>query len=113
MSGFRLAGTLWIIAGLSSAALLIFVLDNPLFIALMAGGAIVGLSIGRLLIARPGPGVVRWSNVAGVAWLIAFGALALTQLDKPIGQLFSGVWITVFGVGGALAAYRRREEASA
>jgi hypothetical protein len=47
---------------------------------------------------------VRWSNVAGVAWLIAFGALTLTQLDKPIGQLFSGVWLTGFGVAGALVA---------
>jgi hypothetical protein len=56
----------------SSAAILTFALDNPLFIALMAGGAIVGLSIGTLPIARPGPSVERWSNLAGVAWLIAF-----------------------------------------
>ena len=112
MSGFRVAGALWIVAGLSSAALLIFVLDNPLFIALMAGGAIVGLSIATLLIVRPGRDVVRWSNLAGVAWLIAYGGLTLTQLDKPIGQLFSALWVTGFGVAGALVAYRRREEAS-
>jgi hypothetical protein len=113
MGGFRLAGALWIIAGLSSAGLLIFVLDNPVFIALMAGGAIVGLSLGVLLFTRPGPRVVRWSNLAGVAWLIAFGGVSLTQLDRPIGQLFSVLWLTGFGVAAALVAYRRREEASA
>jgi len=112
MSAFRVAGALWIIAGLSSAALLVFVLDNPLFIALMAGGAIVGLAIGALLIARAGADVMRWSNIAGVAWLIAFGGVTFTQLDKPIGQLFSVVWLTAFGVAGALVAYRGRGEAS-
>jgi hypothetical protein len=110
--GFRIAGALWIIAGLSSAALLIFVLDNPVFIALMAGGAIVGLSLGILLITRASPDVVRWSSLAGVAWLIAFGGVTLTQLDQPIGQLFSVVWLTVFGVAGALVAHWRRAAAS-
>jgi hypothetical protein len=105
--------TPWIIAGLSSAALLIFVLDNPVFIALMAAGAIVGRSLGVLLIARPGPRVVRWSNLAGVAWLIAFGVVTLTQLDRPIGQLFSVLWLTGFGVADAFVAHRRREEALA
>jgi hypothetical protein len=113
MGGFRLAGALWIIAGLSSAALLIVVLDNPLFIALMAAGAIVGLSLGILLITRASTDVVRWSILAGVAWLIAFGGMTLTQLNKPIGQLFSVLWLTGFGVAGAVVAYRRREEASA
>lgn len=108
MGGLRLAGALWIIGGLSSAALLVFVLDNPVYIVLMAGGAIVGLAIGVLLIARPGPSVVRWSTYAGVAWLIAFGWVTLTNLDKPIGQLFSAVWLTAFGVAGAVVAYWRR-----
>jgi hypothetical protein len=79
----------------------------------MAGGAIVGLPLGVLLIARPGPRVVRWSNLAGVAWLIAFGGVTLAQLDQPIAQLFSVLWLTGFGVAAALVAYRRREEASA
>jgi hypothetical protein len=73
---------------------------------------IVGLAIGVLLIVRPRPGVVRWSNVAGVAWLIVLGSLALTRLDKP-GPLLSSSLITSFGVAGALVAYWRREEASA
>ena len=119
MGGLRLAGALWIMAGLTCAGLLIFVfvgenlgnpgilLQNPALPALVLGGAIVGLLIGVLLIARPGPGVVRWSTVAGVAWLIVFGSLALTRLDKP-GPLLSTSLITGFGVAGALVAYWRR-----
>jgi hypothetical protein len=85
-------------------------LENPVLPALVAGGAIVGLTIGVLLIARPGPGVVRWSSVAGVAWLIVFGALALTRLDRP-GPLLSTSLITAFGVAGALIAYSSRSAA--
>jgi hypothetical protein len=122
MGGIRLAGALWIMAGLTCAGLLIFVfvlenledlgvlLQNPALPALVLGGAIVGLLIGVLLIARPGPGVVRWSTVAGVAWLIVFGSLALTRLDKP-GPLLSTSLITGFGVAGALVAYWRRAAA--
>jgi len=118
MGGLRLAGALWSFAGLSCAGLLIFVfigerlenlgvlLEDPVLPALVAGGAIVGLTIGVLLIARPGPSVVRWSSVAGVIWLLVFGALALTRLDRP-GPLFSTSLITVLGVAGALVAYVR------
>jgi hypothetical protein len=112
MGANRLAGALWIIAGLSSAAFLVFALDNLLLFALLAGGAIVGLWLGLLLIARPGPDAVRRSSLAGLAWLIAFGAVTLTQLDQPIGALFSAIWLTAFGVAGALVAYLRRAPAS-
>jgi hypothetical protein len=87
---------------------------NPVLIALVAGGAIVGLAIGVLLITRPGPSIVRWSNVAGVAWLIAFGPLVLTRLDKP-GPLVSSVLITSLGVAGALvptSVARRRPDSN-
>ena len=119
MGGLRLAGALWIFAGLACAGLLIFVfvgenlenlgilLQNPALPALVVAGAIVSLLIGVLLIARPGPWVVRWSTVAGVVWLIVFGSLALTRLDRP-GPLLSTTLITGFGVAGALVAYWSR-----
>ena len=122
MGGLRLAGALWIIAGVACAGLLIVVfvgenlgnlgvlLQNPALPTLVAAGAIVGLLIGFLLVARPRPEVVRWSTVAGVAWLIVFGSLALTRLDRP-GPLLSTSLITVFGVAGALVAYRSRTAA--
>ena len=36
--------------------------------ALVLGGALVALLIGSLLLIRPGPDIVRWSSLAGVAW---------------------------------------------
>jgi hypothetical protein len=120
MGRVRLAGALWIMAGLTCAGLLIFVfvgenldnpgvlLQNPALPALVLAGAIVALLIGVLLIARPGSRVVRWSTVAGVVWLIVFGSLALTRLDKP-GPLLSTSLITGFGVAGALGAYWSRK----
>ena len=119
MGGLRLAGALWIIGGLTCAGLLIFVfvgenlenlgvlLQNPALPALVLGGAIVAVLIGILLIARPGPGIVRWSTAAGVVWLIVFGSLALTRLDRP-GPLLSTSLITGFGVAGAFVAYWSR-----
>jgi len=119
MAGLRLAGALWIIAGLVCVLLFVFVfvqehvdnlmvlVQNPLLPSLVACGAIVGLTIGVLLVVRPGPDVVRWSNIAGVAWLIAFGSLLLTALDEP-GPRTSSSLITAFGIAGALVAYRFR-----
>jgi hypothetical protein len=116
MVSLRVAGALWILAGVVCLGLLIVVfvgenlenpgvlLQNPALPALVLGGAVVGLLIGVRLITRPGPETVRWSNVAGVAWLIAFGSLVLTRLDKP-GPLTSSALITGFGVAGALVAY--------
>jgi hypothetical protein len=54
-----LAGGLWILAGLRSALIVFGVLDEPILVALGLGGAIVGLTIGALVVGRPGPEVVR------------------------------------------------------
>ena len=110
--GLRLAGALWVMAGVCCAGLLIVVfvgenllLQNPGLSALVLGGAIAALLTGGLLIARPGPGFVRWSSVVGVAWLLAFGSLTLTVLNGPeLGPMVSSGLITGFGVAGALVA---------
>jgi hypothetical protein len=80
-------------------------IGEPIMV-LFLGGAIVGLTTGVVLIARPGPGAVRWSNAAGLAWLIAFGAFTLYELDKP--YLSTAVMVLTPGVAGALVAYWRR-----
>jgi hypothetical protein len=105
MRGLKTAGVLWIIAGLSNAMLVVFTFGEPIM-ALFVGGAIVGLTIGALLLARPGPSAVRWSSVAGIAWLIAFGAFALTEMGQQ--YLSTAIWLIAFGVAGALVAYWRR-----
>lgn len=121
MGPLRLAGALWLMAGLMCAGLLIFVLvgenladlgvllRNPALPALVLGGTVMALLTGSLLITRPGPWVVRWSDVAGVAWLIGFGSLVLAGLGHPEpGPLLSSSLITGFGVAAAAVGYWAR-----
>jgi len=112
MGGLKLPGALWIIGGLSSALMVFGVLDEPILLALGVSGAIVGLAIGARLASRPGPDVVRLSNVAGIAWLIAFGALTVVEVVMQMGYVLSAVQILAFGVAGALLAYSRRAAAA-
>jgi hypothetical protein len=110
----RLAGALWLMAGVACAGLLIIVfvgerilLVNPGLSALVLGGAIAALLMGALLLARPAPRVVVWSSVLGAAWLIAFGYLlvgAIGDADPDGGPLFSLSLITALGIAGAVAA---------
>jgi len=112
--GLRLGGALWVIAGVICAGLLMVVFvgenllaQNPGLSAMVLGGAIAALLTGGLLLARPGPGVVRWSTVLGMAWLLAFGSLFLTTLNGPeTGPMLSSSLITGFGVAGAFVTFR-------
>lgn len=121
MNTLRLAGALWIMAGVSCAGLLLFVfigenindlgalLKNPVLPALVLGGAIVAFLIGSLLLTRRGPDVVRWASLAGVAWLIAFGPLVVWTLGgDESGPVVSSSLIAGLGIAGAVVAYRSR-----
>jgi hypothetical protein len=111
--GLRLGGALWIIAGVVCAGLLlvVFVGENLLaqnsgLAALILGGAVAALVTGGLLLTRPSVGVVRWSSLVGVAWLLAFGSLWLTTLAGPDrGPVLSSSLITGFGIAGALVTF--------
>ena len=119
MSAVRLAGAFWIMAGVTCAALLSFVLvgehindlgallANLALPARVLGGALVAFLIGGLLLTRPGPNVVRWSRLAGIAWLIAFGPLVVTSVAAALGGYESGPvvsssLITGLGIAGAV-----------
>ncbi len=114
--GLRLGGALWVIAGVICAGLLIFVFvgenrvaENPGLSAMVLGGAVAALVTGGLLLARPSLGVVRWSSVLGLVWLLAFGSLMLTTLNGPErGPTVSSGLITGFGVASALVTFRAR-----
>jgi hypothetical protein len=112
MGGLRLAGALWIIAGVSCALMVFGVLDEPFLLVLGVSGAIVGLTIGTLLVARPGPDVVRLSTIAGIAWLSAFGGLAVVEVAMQMGYVLTAVRILGFGLAGALVAWSRRAAAA-
>jgi hypothetical protein len=112
--GLRLGGALWVVAGVICAGLLIFVFvgenrvaENPGLSAMVLGGAVAAFVTGGLLLARPGLGVVRWSSVLGLVWLLAFGSLMLTTLNGPErGPTVSSGLITGFGVASALVTFR-------
>jgi len=101
-------------AGGICAGLLIFVFvgenllaQNPGLSAMVLGGAVAALLTGGLLLARPGLGVVRWSTIVGLAWLLAFGSLTLRALGGPDrGPMLSSSLICGFGVAGALVTFR-------
>ena len=112
--GLRLGGALWVIAGVICAGLLIFVFvgenllaQNPGLSAMVLGGAFVAFLTGGLLLARPSLGVMRWSTLLGVAWLLVFGFLMLRALTGPErGPVLSSGLITGFGVAAALVTFR-------
>jgi hypothetical protein len=125
MSTLRLAGTLWIMAGVVCAGLLSFVLigehindlgallENPALPARVLGGALVALVIGSLLLSTRGPDMVRWSSLAGVVWLIAFGPLVVAAVVAALGGYESGPvlsssLITGLGIAGAVVGQLSR-----
>jgi hypothetical protein len=125
MSTIRLAATLWIMAGVVCAGLLSFVLigerindlgalfANLALPARVLGGALVAFLIGGLLLTRPGPNVVRWSSLAGIGWIIAFGPLVVTSVAAAMGgdefgPVVSSSLITILGIAGAVVGHLSR-----
>jgi hypothetical protein len=103
----KLAGALWLIAGISSGGVAFFLVD-PLDLAIVMAGAVLAILLALAMLLRPSPLWVRWSNLLGAAWLLAFGGVILTSLSLPIEELLSVVWIFGFGLAGAAVAYARR-----
>jgi hypothetical protein len=111
MTSQKLAGALWLIAGISSGGIAFF-LNDPLDLAIFIGGAVLAVLLALVMLVRPSPSWVTWSSVLGAAWVLAFGGVILTSLSLPIEQLLSVVWIFGFGLAGAVVAYARRARTS-
>jgi hypothetical protein len=107
MASQKMAGALWLIAGISSGGIAFFLVD-PLDLAIFIGGGVLAVLLALAMLVRPSPSWVTWSNLLGAAWLLAFGAVILTSLSLPIEQLLSVVWVLAFGIAGAVVAYARR-----
>jgi hypothetical protein len=112
MASQKLAGVLWLVAGLSSGGVAFFLVE-PLDLAIFIGGAVLAVLLALAMLVRPSPSWLTWSNLLGAGWLLAFGAVALAKLSIPIEQLFSVIWVLVFGVAGAVVAYVRRPRTAA
>jgi hypothetical protein len=112
-------------AGVVCAGLLSFVLigerindlgalfANLALPARVLGGALVAFLIGGLLLTRPGPNVVRWSSLAGIGWIIAFGPLVVTSVAAAMGgdefgPVVSSSLITILGIAGAVVGHLSR-----
>ena len=89
MATQRLAGVLWLNAGISSGGIAFFLVD-PLDLAIFIGGAVLAVLLALAMLVRPSASSVIWSNLLGAGWLLAFGAVILTRLSLPIAELFSG-----------------------
>ena len=107
MTSQKLAGVLWLIAGISSGGIAFFLVD-PIDLAIFIGGAVLAVLLALAMLVRPSPSWVSWSNVLGAVWLLAFGWVILNKLSLPMEQLLSVVWIFSFGLAGAVVTYARR-----
>lgn len=76
----RLAGALWLIAGISSGAIAFFLVE-PLDLAIFIGGAVLAILVGLAILVHPSLPWLTWSNLLGAAWLVVFGAVILTRLS--------------------------------
>jgi hypothetical protein len=103
----KLAGVLWLIAGISSGGIAFFLVDL-IDLAIFIGGAALAMLLALAMLVRPSASWVTWSNLLGAVWLLAFGWVILTSLSLPIEQLLSVVWIFGFGLAGAAVAYASR-----
>jgi hypothetical protein len=72
MTSQKLAGVLWLIAGISSGGIAFFLVD-PIDLAIFIGGAVLAVLLAIAMLVRPSPAWVTWSNLLGAAWLLAFG----------------------------------------
>ena len=107
MASRKLAGVLWLIAGISSGGIAFFLVE-PLDLAIFIGGGVLAVMLALAMLVRPSPSWLIWSNLLGAAWLLAFGAVIATSLLLPVEELLSVVWVLAFGVAGAVVAYARR-----
>jgi hypothetical protein len=99
----------WRVGGLTSALIFNYVPDDLLYQVVFGAGGIVGIVLGVLLALRPRTSLVTWSDIAGIAWFLAFGYVTVTTLGYPIEEVIANVWILAFGVAGAVVAHLRRD----
>ncbi len=107
MTRSRAAGILWLIAGISSGGIAFFIVDPPTLTVFIVGCA-VGVLLGLAYLVRPSERLVRWSTLAGIVWVVAFGAVTMLNVTNPVAEVLSVIWVALFGVAGAAVAYRQR-----
>lgn len=116
MNRLRVAGVVWLVAAVLSIVVAIayrFEMMNAIhwaLITILAGvlAAILGLALAW----RTNADLVRWSNIAGVAWVVLYVVLAFQQADEPAAWP-TDVALAVVGGLAAVIAYRGARVAGA
>jgi hypothetical protein len=117
MNRLRLAGVVWIVAAVLAIVVSIafrFEMSDALqWAAITIVAGILVVILGVALVWRRQTALVRWSNIAGIAWVVLYAALALQQADD-VAAWPTDVALAVIGGLAALIAYRgaRMEAAS-
>jgi hypothetical protein len=113
MNRFQIAGILWLIAAVLSAAVTVAFrtdtdmtakMDTTLSSAITLIGSAVAAVIGILLLWRPSSITVLLSTIGGVAWVAMYGALTVVQFPDT-GWATNAV-LGLVGAAAAVVAYR-------
>ena len=104
MKALRWAGGLWLFAAVFSVFITVVFRTNAWQwpVTLIAGA--VGVVLGLWLIGRPNFALVRWSSIAGVAWLIIYAFLTLQQSHELVAWA-TDVFLAALGIAAAIVAY--------
>jgi membrane associated rhomboid family serine protease len=102
MSRWRVAGALWIVAGLLSAFIAFFITD-PVTLLVFVKGAVAGIVLGAACLVRPSPTTALASTLIALVWLVAFSIVTALNITNPIEEVASVIGVAAFGtLAGAL-----------
>jgi uncharacterized membrane protein HdeD (DUF308 family) len=105
MNSMRIAGGVWLVAGVFAIAMtLIFRTDAVQWLVTMAVGAIAVI-LGFWLVSRPQALVVSASNVLAVVWTVLYAVLVVQQSDE-VAAWTTDIALAAIGVAAGLVAYR-------
>ena len=104
MKGLRLAGILWLVAGVMSVVLTIVFRTDALQWVLTIASGLVAVVLGLWLSVRPNTAIVPWSIAVGIAWLIIYAVLTTQQAGELVAWS-TDVFLAVIGVAAAVVAY--------
>jgi hypothetical protein len=104
MQRLRIAGMVWIaVAVFSIAITVVFRVDPNQVVATVGLGAATAI-LGVWMLARPIPGAIPASIIAGVAWLVLYAGLAVLQSDEMAAWV-TDAFLAVAGGGVGLMAW--------
>lgn len=100
----KLAGVLWVVAGVFNVGITIGFRNDALQWVLTIAAGLVAVVLGLFFAVRPTAALVPWSNAAGIAWLILFALLTAAQAHELVAWS-TDVVLAALGLAAAVVAY--------